>query len=94
MRQREGVFSARVAKDLDTLPGAWFERIQQQSIRGTPDRVGCIRSRFVALETKIVGKSLEKLQAHKAEMIREAGGIVYRIDPFNWEEILEELRSI
>lgn len=91
MRQRESVFSAKVKGDLAQLRGSWFERIQQQSIRGTPDRLGVIRGRFVGLETKVAGKKLEKLQAHKADLIRSAGGIVYRIDPKNWEEVFNEL---
>lgn len=80
--------------DLSALPGTWFERIQQQSIRGTPDRIGCIRSRFVALETKVVGGKIGALQHYKADLARAAGGRVYFIDPENWDEVYEELRIL
>lgn len=95
MKQPESVFSSRVARDLATLRGAWFERIQQQATRGTPDRLGCIVGRFIALELKASAKAkVEKLQSYKLGRIADAGGIARVVYPENWDEEFGFLQTL
>lgn len=60
----------------------WIEKIQQQSIRGTPDVIGCIqchlcsRGLFVAMELKDEeNNDPDPLQEYKLEQIKKLGGI-------------------
>lgn len=88
----ETAFKEKVLKDL-RAEGAWPEKIQQVSKRGTPDILCCWNGRFVALELKRDEKAkVAKLQLVKLEDIREAGGIAELVWPANWGEVLEEIR--
>ena len=91
-RKPETRFSIRVGRELkEYLPGSWFERVQQVSTLGTPDRLGCVSGRFVGLETKDEGEKPSPIQKVKLELIRRSGGYARVIVPSNWEEVLEEL---
>lgn len=81
---------------LQTLPHAWFEKIQQASILGTPDFLGCIRGEFVALELKKDKKAkLSKLQKHKLWSIREnAYGKAFVLTPENFDEVSAKLKNL
>lgn len=90
----------RVAHDLDGLPDTWHEKIQQVSIRGTPDRLVCIRGQFIALEEKASRAAAEEkahkghaLQKHKLAKIRAAGGEGLIVYPENWLATLEYLKT-
>lgn len=89
----ETVFRGRVDKDLKTLKNAWFESIQQLSIKGTPDKIGTINGIFIGLEIKKDGE-LEPLQAYKGRKIREAGGLWYEVTPGNWKDIFQTLKKL
>lgn len=95
-RQPEGRFvRERMLKDLRSLPRAWFERVQQQSLRGTPDVLGCLNSRFVALEAKRgPGEKPTELQLYKLRLIEQAGGFAAVPNPENWDDIFAELQEI
>lgn len=84
-KQPETKFKERIRPFIDALPNAWFEKIQQKSIRGTPDFLGTIRGRFFAIELKIDGESPDALQDYKLTQIAEAGGIGLVVTPSNWK---------
>ena len=80
---------------LDNLPYSHFESIQQKTIRGTPDILGCINGVFVALELKAhLGAAISPMQQHKLSSIVKAGGYAYIICPENWEEIYQKLKLL
>jgi hypothetical protein len=60
--------------------------IQQVALLGDPDKLLCIRGRFVAMELKAEkGGSGRKLQRWKLIQIQKAGGIAMVVSPTNWE---------
>lgn len=81
----------KVKRELALLPNLWIEKIQQRCIRGTPDFLGVIQGRGLALELKSETGKLEPLQQRKLQLFRQAGGIAHVVDPDNFEEVLEEL---
>ena len=92
----ETVFRQKVTKWLEAnLPGSWFESIQQIAIRGTPDLLGCVRGRFVALELKASETSpVQELQKLKLERIASAGGVALLVYPENWESVKNTLMGL
>ena len=91
----ETLFRRKVENFLKKLDNCWHESIQQQSIRGTPDILCCIRGAFVALELKATEDSkLSALQLHKLKLIYMGGGFAYRVDPSNFEIIKVALLKI
>ena len=61
--------------------------VQQQAIRGTPDKLLCVSGLFVGLELKAKGGVVTLLQAKTLEDIEKAGGIALVADPDNWDEV-------
>lgn len=59
--------------------------IQQVSINGDPDKLLCIRGKFVACELKAKGGKLRPLQEYRLNQVRVAGGITLVVSPDNWE---------
>lgn len=57
--------------------------------RGTPDLLVCYKGRFIALEIKVPGAKLDKLQEYEMAKIREAGGAAARVESI--EEVYEQL---
>lgn len=88
---RENTLRKRVMRRLQEVEGSWWESIQQAAIRGTPDVLGVVRGRFVALEFKSSEGALTALQRHKLLAIRAAGGGVYLVNPENEDVVVEEL---
>lgn len=77
------------------IPGSWWEKIQQKSIRGTPDILGCVQGKFVALELKKDSKAnIDELQKYKLEQISKAGGLSAIVYPENWEKVYSILTHI
>jgi hypothetical protein len=80
---------------LESLPRSKWFRIEQQSLRGTPDTLGLIDGTFVAIEFK---KSYEdkptKLQAHELQKVVDAGGIAIVACPENWDYVFGILSQI
>lgn len=94
-RGPEGVFRDRTRKLLNKLSNSWWESIQQKSIHGTPDVIGCVAGQFVALEYKASKRSTKgKLQVHKAEKIIRAGGTHFFVYPDNWDEVYDCLKKM
>ena len=85
-------FRMKVDKRLDELPNSWFESIQQKTIQGTPDKLGCVNGYFVALELKATATSyVSPLQLLKLDRIRAAGGYAALVHPDNLDEVMAKL---
>lgn len=85
----------KVRARLEAIPNSWWESIQQKTIQGTPDILGCINGFFVALELKAT--SLDKptpLQALKIQRIVSSNGVAFVVNPDNLEATLEVLKEI
>lgn len=94
-KKPETVFKDRIRPHLEALPNSWWVKIQQVSIRGTPDFLGCINGQFVALELKKDAKApIDKLQLYNLEKIDFAGGTAVVVFPENWDEVYEDLKKI
>jgi len=60
--------------------------IQQRTIRGSPDLMGCINGYFLALELKSHEKAaVSPLQEYNIDSIIRAGGYALIVHPQNWE---------
>lgn len=91
----ETLFKEKVLRSLGSMDRCWAEKIQQVSIRGTPDVMGCLNRMFFALELKASPTAkVDKLQLFKLQKIRDAGGFAEVVHPGNWEEILDGLYKI
>lgn len=92
---KETNFKERIRPRLEALPNSWVVKIQQRSIRGTPDFLLCISGFFVALELK---KSKDEpddlLQNHTLDLINRAKGYAYKAFPENWNEVYECLKKL
>ena len=95
-KKEETKFSEKVDKDLKRAfgPLCFFENIQQVVKSGTPDRLCCINGQFVALELKVEGGKLSKIQWLKLQKIKQAGGLSFLVTPDNWESCLEKLKKL
>lgn len=84
----ETLFRRRVDERLKQIPNSWWESIQQKTIEGTPDKLGCVAGCFVALELKATARDEPTpLQRFKLKKIRLAGGIAAVVSPANLDEI-------
>lgn len=94
MKHPETLLKQRVLATLRGEPWLWCEKIQQVTINGTPDILGCARGRFFAWELKSGDGRPTKLQSLKLAQIQGAGGIARVVNEVNLPEALEELRVI
>jgi len=93
--QKEARFRKRCMEHLRTLPNSHWFRVEQTSIRGTPDCLGLIEGRFVAIEFKSSSKAkLTALQQYHLGEVLNAGGIIAVVYPENWEAAYAELRKV
>jgi len=94
-KKKETTFKDRIYPILKALPNTWVEKIQQRSIRGTPDFLMCVNGMFVGLELKKSDKEDEDLlQDHKLNLINKAGGLGLKASPENWNKILLTLTAL
>jgi hypothetical protein len=95
-KKPETIFSERVDRDLKATFGKdiFVENIQQRTKIGTPDRIICLRGRYVSLELKVEKGKPSKLQLLKLAKIERAGGYTAVVFPETWPIVLEELKSI
>ena len=88
----ETVFKNRIRPALDALPSSWWVKVQQVGIRGTPDILGCLNGRFVALELKCdKSKHADPLQTYLMHKIEDANGVSFVVTPENWPVVYREL---
>lgn len=94
MKKPETKFKEKMLKDLRALPKTWCAKIQQVSLRGTPDVLACINSFFVAFELKASENAkVDELQRFTLECIRNANGGAFIVYPENWEATLEWIQT-
>lgn len=85
---REAVFRKKVWDFLKVLPNSHFCAIQQTALRGTPDYLGCVRGRFVALELKRHATAPRSpMQVYNIGKFKDLGGFAEFVFPENWESI-------
>lgn len=94
MQKPETVFRTKLRPKLEAIPDSFWESIQQKTIIGTPDILGCVRGYFVALELKSRGGVVTVLQELKLKRIRAAGGFAFVVDPDNADSVLKKLGEI
>jgi hypothetical protein len=92
-RKPETLFEEKVRDDLALLKGGWFFKLMAGSIRGLPDRVGCLKGRFIALELKVGPNRADKLQGWTLGKLKAAGAYTAVVTPENWGKIYAELQS-
>jgi len=95
-QQSETKFKIKFMKKLALIPNSWWVKIQQVVIRGTPDIIGCVNGKFIALELKKDDKAhIDALQSHNLMRIHyTAKGHAHVIFPSNADEILQLLKEI
>lgn len=94
-RKPESNFKDIVRKDLESLSGIWFTKVQQVSIRGIPDFLCCYRGRFIALELKKDRKSkIDALQSYAISRIDWCGGYARVVSPETWKDVFEEIKAL
>lgn len=90
----EKTFQDRILPKLKALPRSYWVKIQKAE-GGTPDILGCVRGRFVALELKRDLKHKPtKLQQHQMIKIKAAEGICWVVCPETWDEQLRNLKEL
>jgi hypothetical protein len=87
-------FKNKVRADLASLKNTWFVKIQQQTIRGTPDFLLCVNGVFVAIELKTAKGKLDRLQEFNLDQIIKARGISIVATPKMWDGIFNQLIEI
>ncbi len=90
----ETVFKTKVLKDLRAIPGVWFYKSNERSIKGIPDIIGLVRGRFVAIELKATNRAAEPLQEKVLLDIQTAGGIAVVAWPGNWDKVLARVSAL
>lgn len=75
-------------------PRIWVIKVQQVAKIGDPDILLCVCGFFVAWELKVGKNKATKLQAHKLDQIKKAGGIARVVTPDNLDECLKELECL
>lgn len=93
-KQRETILKEKVLRDLRKIPNTWWEKINQVSIRGTPDILGSLVGQFVAIELKTDTGNLDPLQAHKLDEIKKTSAISIVVRPHSWPDQLESLKTL
>lgn len=94
-KQKETVFKEKIVPILKALPNTWLVKVQQRSIRGTPDILMCINGDFVALELKkSMSECPDPLQDHNLNLIIKAKGIAIKVFPENWDIVLMRLKKL
>ncbi len=89
MPRKEATLTRKILELFRQLPNSWFERVEQTSINGTPDILGCVEGQMVAIEVKTNKGRLSRLQLHKLNCIRNAGGLALVLNEdnyFDWYE--------
>lgn len=91
MPRDEARLTRKILQVFRTLPSSWFERVEQKSINGTPDILGCYRGQMVAIEVKTTRGRLSKIQEFKLAEIEKAGGLGLVLNEENFMEWFERL---
>lgn len=90
----ETKFKLRIRTKLNAIPNSFWTKVQQVTLRGTPDFVGCINGTFVALELKVGDNKADPLQAYYLKQIKGAGGIALVLTPENEFDVFHILGEL
>jgi hypothetical protein len=90
----ETVFRSQVEKFLDSLPKTKHFSIQQIAINGTPDKIVCCNSRFIAIEIKTNEGVATPLQKHNIQQVIRAGGRGYILCPKIFSEFKRDMLQL
>jgi hypothetical protein len=93
-KKPETKFKDSIMPLLKALPQTWILKTQEQTIRGIPDCLLCIRGQFVALELKVPPNTLDALQEHVISKIKRAGGLALEVTPGNWPAVFVLLTDL
>ena len=85
MPRPEATLTRKILTLFRTLPNSWWERVEQKSICGTPDILGCYQGRMVAIEVKTSKGRLSKIQEVKLDEIKKAGGLALVLNELNYK---------
>lgn len=91
-KKEETIFKEKIMPELRKL--GYFVKIQQASIAGTPDIIGCINGVFIALELKTLTGSASKLQEINLAKALRAGGIALQVSPKNYASVYGLLSNL
>lgn len=84
-KKAETTFKEKVLKDLRSV-GIYCVKIQQVTIRNTPDILACVNGYFIGLELKKdVHSTVEKGQLMELLEIKKAGGFAVVTYPEIWK---------
>ena len=83
-------FKIRVMNRLKEVPGLWFTKIQNVSVRGVPDLLMCYQGRMIAWELKTDIGTPDPLQEYTLANIRRAGGTARIVSPSNIHVVFKE----
>lgn len=91
----EKVFENKVKAYLKSI-GAYFIKTHGDRFSkvGTPDILGCVNGRFVAVEVKGENGKPSELQLHHIEQIKKAGGVAFILYPKDFEEFKKTMESL
>ena len=94
-------FERKFINELRKLPNSWWpDKIESDSIRGFPDRIGCVNGRMCALEFKKNKLEANKktgrivLQKYELTQIDLAGGYTAIVYPENQALVMDEIRGL
>ncbi len=98
---KESAFEKKCIEVLRKLPYSyWPPKGEPGSARGVPDRCGCVRGKYVALEFKrglrevLTYSARGKLQEYTVNEIQSAQGYGAFVYPENWETVLQKIKEL
>jgi hypothetical protein len=98
-KKPETCFKEKCFADLQDIRRAggrlWWQKIQQVSIRGTPDVLLCVNGTFWAMELKKSNKDkADPLQQYTLGEIKRAKGLSTTESPQTWKKTLETVKIL
>ncbi len=85
----ETTFKIRLFTYFNKIPGLWYVKTQQVSIRGTPDILMCYKGRFIAMELKRSKDAvITAVQEYNLQKINDCGGLGLVVYPDNFKVVL------
>jgi hypothetical protein len=97
----ESTFEKKCINELRKLPFSyWPDKTEASSVRGQPDRIGCVCGFYIAIEFKRTKGDANKktgrivLQRKILEEIALTGGYGFIAHPDNWDSIYNRIQVI
>ena len=90
----EAAFYQRIKRDLASLPGCSFFRVETSTMHGFPDLIILYNGRAFFLELKNTGNKATAIQRAIIDMIKRSMGISFVMTPDLWLPFLEKLKEV